>query len=59
MRYQVINHEMSVGDIKLFAVSISSLFLIGDAGHITLASAFDTPPEALVVGTSLVPLSVV
>ncbi|MDN4526887.1 spore gernimation protein GerPD [Fictibacillus fluitans] len=59
MKYQVINHDLSIGDLKIVGVSISSLVLVGDAGHIALASAFDTPPEALVVGTSLVPLSVV
>ncbi|SFE53498.1 spore germination protein PD [Bacillus sp. OV194] len=57
MRFQVINHELSVGSLKIVGVSISSLVLVGDAGHICLASIFDTPPEALVVGTALVPLA--
>ncbi|MDM5336671.1 spore gernimation protein GerPD [Fictibacillus enclensis] len=59
MKFQVINHDLSIGDLKIVGVSISSLVLVGDAGHIALVAAFDTPPETLTVGTALVPLSVV
>nr|WP_216367735.1 MULTISPECIES: spore gernimation protein GerPD [Geobacillus] len=32
------------------AVASASLFLIGDADVINLSSAFDTPPESLIIG---------
>lgn len=56
MNYTVINREMQVGDIYITAVSSSSVFLIGDVDVINLASAFDTPPESLIVGP-FVPLT--
>jgi len=56
MEYTVINHELSVGNIKITAVATSSLFLVGDAQVIGLSSIFDTPPESLIIGP-LVPLS--
>ncbi|WP_027408992.1 hypothetical protein [Anoxybacteroides tepidamans] len=56
MNYTVINREMHVGDIYLTAVTSSSIFLIGDADIINLASAFDTPPESLIIGP-FVPLT--
>ncbi|MCK6255700.1 spore gernimation protein GerPD [Fictibacillus sp. KIGAM418] len=58
MRFQVINHELTVDYLRMVGVSSSSLVLVGDAGHIMLASMFDTPPESIVVGTSLVPLGI-
>jgi spore germination protein PD len=56
MNYTVINRDVQVGDIYLTAVTSSSIFLIGDADIINLASAFDTPPESLFVGP-FVPLA--
>ncbi len=56
MEFTVINHELSVGTIRIIGVSTSSLFLIGDSQVITLSSIFDTPPESLIIGP-LVPLS--
>ncbi|QPA31650.1 spore gernimation protein GerPD [Thermaerobacillus caldiproteolyticus] len=56
MNYTVINRDVQVGDIYLTAVTSSSIFLIGDADIINLASAFDTPPESLFVGP-FVPLT--
>ncbi|AKP46344.1 MULTISPECIES: hypothetical protein [Bacillus] len=50
MNLQVSNHELKVANIKITGVSSSSLVLIGDANQIQLFSAFDTPPEALIVG---------
>ncbi|MBE3568729.1 MAG: spore gernimation protein GerPD [Bacillales bacterium] len=50
MNLQVTNHELKVANIKITGVSTSSLILIGDANQIQLFSAFDTPPEALIVG---------
>ncbi|MFC4182194.1 spore gernimation protein GerPD [Saccharococcus thermophilus] len=50
MNYIVINRDVHVGDIHLIAVTSSAIFLIGDADVINLASAFDTPPESLIIG---------
>ncbi|ADI27816.1 spore gernimation protein GerPD [Geobacillus sp. G4] len=50
MNYTVINRHLHVGDIRLVAVASASLFLIGDADAIHLSSAFDTPPESLIIG---------
>lgn len=56
MEYTVINHELSVENIRIIAVATSSLFLVGDTNVITLSSIFDTPPESLIIGP-LVPLT--
>jgi spore germination protein PD len=56
MNFKVVNKEIAVGDIRIVGVSSSSLFIIGDTQVITLASAFDTPPEAVIIGP-LVPLT--
>ncbi len=56
MNLQVINRELTLGDIKIGAVATSSLVLVGDADVIQLASAFDTPPESLLIGP-FVPLT--
>ncbi|CAN7468233.1 MULTISPECIES: hypothetical protein [Bacillaceae] len=56
MNLQVINRELSVGSIDIAGVASSSLVLIGDADIIQLTSAFDTPPESLIVGP-FVPLT--
>ncbi|RKP57201.1 spore gernimation protein GerPD [Cohnella endophytica] len=51
----VTNGPVSVGCISLIGVSSSSSLLIGDTESITLYSYFDTPPEAVIIG-SLAPL---
>jgi spore germination protein PD len=56
MKFHVTNHELYVGEINIVGVSLSSVVLIGDTECIQLGSAFDTPPESLVLGSSLVPL---
>jgi spore germination protein PD len=56
MNLQVINRELSVGNIDIDGVASASLVLIGDADVIQLASSFDTPPESLLIGP-FVPLS--
>ncbi|KPL61466.1 MULTISPECIES: hypothetical protein [Rossellomorea] len=56
MNLQVINRELSVGSIDIAGVASSSLVLIGDADIIQLTSAFDTPPESLIIGP-FVPLT--
>ncbi|MEC1640384.1 spore gernimation protein GerPD [Schinkia azotoformans] len=56
MNYTVINREVCVGDIKIIGVSTSSVFLVGDTNTISMVSAFDTPPESLIIGP-FVPLN--
>jgi spore germination protein PD len=55
MNFTVVNRELYVGNIKVTGVATSSVFLIGDSETITCSSAFDTPPESLVIG-SVTPL---
>lgn len=50
MDFHVVNGELCVENIEVVGVSASSLFLIGDAQTIQLSSAFDTPPESLIIG---------
>ncbi|RRN72573.1 spore gernimation protein GerPD [Peribacillus simplex] len=50
MEFNVINHQLCVGDIKIIGVASSALFLIGDVQTVQLTSAFDTPPESLIIG---------
>ena len=52
MEYNVVNHQLCVGNIKIVGVSSSSLFLIGDVQTIQLSSAFDTPPSSLITTPS-------
>jgi spore germination protein PD len=56
MNFTTINHELSVGNIRIVGVSSSSVFLIGDTDSICLTSIFDTPPESLIIGP-FVPLA--
>ncbi|MBS4210665.1 spore gernimation protein GerPD [Bacillus sp. FJAT-50079] len=53
MELNVVNRELCVGEVKITGVTTSSLFLIGDANSIQLASTFDTPPESLIIGPFL------
>ncbi|SHE09937.1 Probable spore germination protein gerPD [Chlamydia abortus] len=46
----VVNKEIKVGQIRVIGVTSSSVLLVGDTERISLASAFDTPPEAFIVG---------
>jgi spore germination protein PD len=50
MEVNLINRELCVGEINIIGVSSSSLFLVGDADTIQLASTFDTPAESLIIG---------
>ncbi|WP_433748816.1 spore gernimation protein GerPD [Falsibacillus pallidus] len=56
MELNVVNRELCVNSIQLIGVSASSLFLVGDANTIQLASTFDTPAESLIIGP-FVPLT--
>ncbi|EDL64047.1 spore germination protein [Bacillus sp. SG-1] len=52
----MINRELCVNSVNIDAVASSSLFLVGDANTIQLASTFDTPAESLIIGP-FVPLT--
>ncbi|RFB18310.1 spore gernimation protein GerPD [Bacillus sp. HNG] len=56
MNFTVVNKELQVGYIDIVGVSTSAVFIIGDAQTISMASAFDTPPESLIIGP-FVPLA--
>ncbi|HET7616707.1 MAG TPA: spore gernimation protein GerPD [Bacillales bacterium] len=50
MEFNVVNHGISVGSVRITGITTSSVFLVGDADDIKCASAFDTPPESLIIG---------
>jgi spore germination protein PD len=50
MIFEVYNRDLCIGNIKIMAVASSSLVMVGDSEIIQLASAFDTPPESLIIG---------
>ncbi|MBS4212193.1 MULTISPECIES: spore gernimation protein GerPD [Neobacillus] len=56
MIFEVYNRDICVGNIKITGVASSSLVMVGDTQTIQLASAFDTPPESLIIGP-FVPLA--
>lgn len=56
MKYMVINGSLCVENVQIIYLSTSSVFLVGEVKHAALTSAFDTPPEEVIVGVTL-PLS--
>jgi len=46
----VFEQENTITWLQIGSVSSSSLVHIGDVGCIQLDSAFDTPPESLIIG---------
>ncbi len=50
MNFTVVNHNISVGNIRIRGVASSSIFLIGDTNSFSMSSIFDTPPESLIIG---------
>lgn len=50
MNFTVVNKDIHVGHIDIVGVSTSSVFIVGDVKTISLASAFDTPAESLIIG---------
>lgn len=56
IRMNIVNESLQVGHIRIIGVGSSSVVLIGDTETISLASVFDTPPEALIIG-QLVPFA--
>jgi spore germination protein PD len=55
LNFQVVNKQITVGDVRIIGVASASVFLIGDTEEICLSSMFDTPPESMIMGP-LVPL---
>ncbi len=54
MNLQVENRSLCVGDIKVVGVASASVLLIGDTQSISLSSVFDTPPESLIIGPTMI-----
>lgn len=50
IRFNVVNHSLTVGQIDILGVSSASMFQIGDTDQVSLYSMFDTPPESVIVG---------
>ncbi len=50
MNFEVYNRVLHVGNIDVIGVASSSLLMVGDTETIQLTSAFDTPPESLIIG---------
>lgn len=50
MNFTVVNKEICVENIRITGVASASMAFIGDTDTIVLSSAFDTPPESLIVG---------
>ncbi|KIL47366.1 hypothetical protein [Jeotgalibacillus campisalis] len=46
----VYQQENIITHIQILSVSSSSLVHVGDVSSIQLDSAFDTPPESLIIG---------
>ena len=59
MEFNVVNHEICVGNIKVVGVSSASIFLVGDVQTVQLASAFDTPPSSFILHPTTAPTSTV
>lgn len=53
MEYNVINGEVCVNDIDIFAIGGSSGLMVGDTKTISLTSAYETPPETMIVGVTI------
>jgi spore germination protein PD len=53
LEFTVINRELLVDHIDITYISTSSTLLIGDIRSIALTSAFETPPEKVIVGVTL------
>jgi spore germination protein PD len=53
MEFNVINGAIQVDHIDITYVSTSSTFLVGDIDSVALVSAFETPPEKVIVGVTL------
>ncbi|RCW51247.1 spore gernimation protein GerPD [Paenibacillus prosopidis] len=53
MEYNVINGELEVTLLKVTYVSTSSTVMVGEIKAISLFSAFEGPPEELIVGVTI------
>ena len=49
MEFNVINHQLCIGDIRITGIASAASFHVGDVQTIQLSSAFDTPPESLII----------
>ncbi|KRE54259.1 hypothetical protein [Paenibacillus sp. Soil522] len=49
LKFNVINHHLSVGQIEILGISTASMLQVGDTDNVSLYSMFDTPPESVIV----------
>lgn len=52
MDFTVINGEITVNKIDITYLSTSSTLMIGDIDTVSLTSAFESPPEEMIVGVT-------
>lgn len=52
MDFDVINGEIKVCRIDITFLSTSSTLMVGDIDTVVLVSAFETPPEEVIVGVT-------
>ncbi|WP_341538158.1 hypothetical protein [Paenibacillus xerothermodurans] len=50
MNMKVVNHGLTVGDVRIIEITNSSVLLIGDTEQVICSSIVDSPPESLLVG---------
>ncbi|MFH5185102.1 spore gernimation protein GerPD [Paenibacillus sp. TAB 01] len=53
MDFNVINGDLVIGKMDITYLSTSSTFLVGDIRAVSLLSAYDTPPEKMIVGVTI------
>lgn len=57
MRYEVTNGKLCVGSLNTTNVATSAMVMIGDTREVYLFSALEVPPEDLIVGVTLGPVT--
>lgn len=57
MRYEVTNGKLCIGSLNTINVATSAMVMIGDTREVYLFSALEVPPEDLIVGVTLGPVT--
>lgn len=53
MNFTVNNGELSVKKVAITYITTSSTFFVGDIERVALSSAFETPPEDVIIGVTV------
>ncbi|RUS46960.1 spore gernimation protein GerPD [Cohnella sp. AR92] len=53
LEYTVVNGKVTIGAFKMFIISTSTTLMVGDVKTVSLYSAFEGPPERVIVGATL------